>query len=238
MNFKIRIVQQRDLLKTWTIVWSPEFRQHAMQMDYYYRGNIRGALSGWTSLERCEDWVRDYVGSMLRPRHWGGPAEHSFTLTVVPLADRKAPRKVARVPHIYQKYNRPPEFYEETNDCSVHALTIATGCSYAEAHEVCRVRAQRKPRNGTLVHRLFEKNPVFAGHKFTDAHPAEVCNGRSYRGACSLAKFIKANPTGMFFVSLPRHSIVVWDGHTIDAGSRAYSIRVTVRDAWKVEKCS
>lgn len=237
MIYKIKLVQQRDHLGTWSIVWDSKFRDLARSRDCYYNGNIRGALSGWCDLDRAQKWASDYVKSVLNPS-WGSSRPGSFVFVIVPIEERRAPRKISKLPHIRQPYQRPAEFNHETNDCSVHALTVATGCTYAEAHEACRFRTGRKDRSGTFVHRLFTTSIVFSGHAFTEAPPKEVCNGRTYRSCQTLGQFAKANPVGMFLISLPSHSIVLWDGHTIDAGGRPYAARCKVRDAWKVEKLS
>lgn len=111
---------------------------------------------------------------------------------------------------------------EERNDCTVRALTIATGCSYHDAYMIL-ANFGRKPNKGTNIRKFFKNNKTVFNFWFKKLR---------FRKQITLNKFVKKYPIGTYYVRISRHVFVVKDGVAIDAVRPKTYCRIT--DAWEV----
>lgn len=138
-----------------------------------------------------------------------------------------------------RSYIYPASFGEgldgsDSNNCSVRALANASGKPYEQCTKVFE-QAGRKKHDGTKAD-MFGKiyveagakymgyfgttNKAYTSHWFTakglgvpenDRHKQDPHKG------CTLATFIKNNPTGSFVVIVDKHATCVKDGVIIDS---------------------
>ncbi len=97
-------------------------------------------------------------------------------------------------------------FRHETNDCVVRAWAIAAQIPYAEAHAAFKA-AGRRDRRGTKLH-------------VSEAVMGDLrCYPRGSR--VTVAKWLRANPSGHFVVFVRGHAFAVIDGVCHDYYYRA-----------------
>lgn len=100
--------------------------------------------------------------------------------------------------------------FNERNDCSVRALSIALNVDYETIHKLC-AKNGREPKKGFDTHRAFgmsfgrrKKTVIFKGIKI------------SYRKVGkhqpTIPTFLKKHPTGRFVCVKSRHAFAIIDG--------------------------
>lgn len=169
-------------------------------------------------------------------------------------------RRVSTLPQVDVPVERPEAFKHETKDCTVRALELATGASYADAHEIMRTRAGRKDGDGAYPERAFGMPPAYwrfhaepgaplpaeyrpavvLGHSFEwvdNRQPRAVAGARVRWSSIyvTAGEFVRRNPVGAFYVCRPGHAFVIVDGEVFDTGRRV-SVRTRITDAWRVRR--
>jgi hypothetical protein len=110
----------------------------------------------------------------------------------------------------------------EKNDCTVRALSNASGLSYEDAHETMRVYAGRSAKRGSTVSKLTKayqcvgaKNITFSG-KNRNWYAKNVEQSSITDKGLTLKTFIANNPIGRFVVVVTGHAVCVADGQLVD----------------------
>lgn len=113
----------------------------------------------------------------------------------------------------------------EANDCSVVAMAIATGCTYAEAHAALQ-RAGRPARKGV-------PHPVLSaalGLPYQRSAPL----GTPREKLPTLTQWVAQHRRGTFIVFYTGHFTVVRNGAQLDTYQQAYKPRARVSGHWQV----
>lgn len=94
------------------------------------------------------------------------------------------------------------KFMHETNDCSVRAFAVAADITYAKSHALHRF-VGRIDRKGTYRHQ--------------SAKVAEMLGGKRVEMArMTVARFIRENPVGAFWVARSGHAFAIVNGIVYD----------------------
>jgi hypothetical protein len=144
-------------------------------------------------------------------------------------------------PFIATTYNGPRPA-GEYSDCAVRALMTTTGSTYMEAHAVLADRCGRVNGQGTntwMLERLLNSGVVLGcrfeliATRVTTRKTTKWGTESVEHGPCStLAKFIRENPVGTFYVLKRGHAFAVVNGTLIDTWKVGPRSRCT--QAWKV----
>lgn len=120
----------------------------------------------------------------------------------------------------------------ERNDCAVRALMTVTGSTYRVAWGLIKVKTGRPNRKGT---------PTRALARFLDSGTILGCTfertqgtGVSKRGRITLARFVRQNLVGTFYVLKRGHAFAIVDGVVVDTWKPG--ARSLVFAAWRVTK--
>lgn len=108
----------------------------------------------------------------------------------------------------------------EKRDCTVIALAHTTGLPYEKCHEVLSKHG-RKDRRGVVFRRIAQKVAKAAGFEFKP-----VCRSGT------IAKFVKENAIGTFYVLIRGHALAVKDGAVLDSFKTPAASRIKI--AWRV----
>jgi len=117
------------------------------------------------------------------------------------------------------KIQRPEEYKNENLDCTVRALSKATGKKYSEVHDAWN-KVGRKNRK-----RISAKNNV-----------QKVCNilgvkAKQVKRSGNVNKFIKQNPEGNFFCLKRSHAFAINNGMIYDLSNT----KSHLKGAWEIK---
>jgi hypothetical protein len=117
----------------------------------------------------------------------------------------------------------------DTNNCTVIALSAVSGMPYPEAYNICRA-AGRRDRKGMYTHQLikhFNENHSSKG-KFQHIRMND-------KGRMSLNQFVSNYPKGHFYLRKRGHAFVVSNGVVLDMSIEKLGKKTQVQDAWLFE---
>lgn len=123
--------------------------------------------------------------------------------------------------------------FKEKNDCTVRALALATGTSYAEAHVALADDDRRTGKGHDFkgwLYRLAWQEKSYHGFIF-DWFAFKAVRGES---RMTRDKFCREYPVGAYILREAKHVFAVIDGVAHDTG-KSYEGRC-VYGAWKVTK--
>lgn len=109
---------------------------------------------------------------------------------------------------------RGSEFVNETQDCTVVALSQAAGIPYPKAHGILAMESKRIPRQGAYPRRAV----LAAGGKELSI-TKKMGNsdwGRNWGKSMTLKEFVGLNPLGTFYLCNRNHAYVLYDGMVFD----------------------
>jgi len=114
-----------------------------------------------------------------------------------------------------------PDTADETQDCVVRSLALATGVEYDEVHAICREngRENRRPTKDATIFAVAKQMGLEV--IFPPARP-------------TLAAFIRANPRGSFVVIRSGHAFTLINGMVHDWKDGSTGPRSRVRYVLKV----
>lgn len=132
----------------------------------------------------------------------------------------------------------------ERNDCAVRALMTVTGSTYREAHAAIQQATGRRNGKGTPTYPLtmmLDDRKGLLGCTFErvvgDRGPAGTfIKGYPAPKAGTLARFIRENPVGVFYVCKSGHAFAIVDGVLVDTWHVGSRSKVTA--AWRVTKAA
>lgn len=121
--------------------------------------------------------------------------------------------------------------FGETNDCTVRTLSIVSGMTYNEAHEVAQ-RAGRLHRRGMVSRKLLDFVETTTPLKFEKVEFSDFGITRM-----SVSRFKKLFPNGRFYVRAKinggGHAFAIVDG--VQKNALHYQTdRTMIQTAWKV----
>lgn len=123
--------------------------------------------------------------------------------------------------------------FNETNDCCVRAISIATGIDYAVIHKLCEKKG-REPRKGFHPHFAFglrrgqkKKSCVYKGMR--------ISLRKVGKHEPTIPTFINKNPIGRFVCVKSRHAFAVIDGKVysqqLDNSRIKYYLKISINDS-------
>jgi hypothetical protein len=98
---------------------------------------------------------------------------------------------------------RKAEGFAEARDCTVRALSIVSGTSYAKAHEFLKSKGRKSGRGFSFVTLVGE------------TYDAEVIRALP-KPHCTVNTYIKQHPTGNYIIRVEGHVLAVKDGVIFD----------------------
>lgn len=137
---------------------------------------------------------------------------------------------------VIKGYGPHDKHSEDKNNCTVNALSAAFEVPYDEAYEFAKQEWDRIHGKGVPTKPITEsfKDTVFG--KFSVQVQATIDykqpDGSTIVRNMTLRSFLKAFPTGSYFVLVRGHALVVKDGVLIDNSKKLG--RIVLR-AWKIE---
>ena len=93
--------------------------------------------------------------------------------------------------------------WKEDNDCAVRAIASATGCTYKEAHDYCRIYLKRKNNDGSIAF----------GRKMDERIGMPFLNGTKYKEVefdkpLTIKEFMK-NYSGIYILAITGHVFTI-----------------------------
>lgn len=116
------------------------------------------------------------------------------------------------------RYVNPRPAPDLTEDCTVRAVCVALGCSYGQAEGVLRVNGRRHNRA------MPTRNFVQALRDMRGLHNVRM-------KPCTLAKFLRLYPQGVYLIRKYKHCFAVVDGVVCDLHEAPADCWIL--DAWK-----
>ena len=112
--------------------------------------------------------------------------------------------------------------FKDTNGCVVRSFAIVLGKTYEEMYEICKRHGRKhgKGMNGAQQELIAEEFGL-----------KKVSLSGFYRGEPTVNQFLKAHPTGTFYVVRSGHAFVIKDGVIHDWKSGT-GIRSRIRRAF------
>jgi len=106
---------------------------------------------------------------------------------------------------------RMPAYAYETKDCTVRALSVWAGITYAEAHALASA-AGRPDRKGWYPHEFLDT----LGKRLQVNPDLPTYAGRRLPSRMTVGRFAKENPRGRFYCVVRGHALAIVDGAIID----------------------
>lgn len=107
-----------------------------------------------------------------------------------------------------------PEGFNDTNDCSVRATAIATGCDYAVVHKFFKQRG-RKDGEGIYYMQIFRKHK----DEMTKVMNSYFTELPVTKRNCTFKRFIDWYNTGTFIIRVSGHALCIKDGVVLDGNT-------------------
>jgi hypothetical protein len=132
-------------------------------------------------------------------------------------------------------------FLNETNDCSVRALSLSTGVSYTKAHDLLKTEGRRDRKGSKLPMIKNSLHSLIVDHVIVDFQelvPSAVMteNNRFYGTSPrrpTLQSIVDKYPTGRYLIIVTGHALAMIDGVIHDKGEVS-GPRTRVRNVFRI----
>ena len=125
---------------------------------------------------------------------------------------------------------------EDTNNCTVLALSATLGLSYDGAYNIAKDCWDRVRRKGVRLSSLIDyfKNSGTPEVDTINLYPTKW-NNKVVKCKMNLSTFAKRYPEGNYYVVVGSHALAVIDGKIIDHAGNLGRTRRVVKYAWKIK---
>ena len=129
--------------------------------------------------------------------------------------------------------------YNDSNGCSVYAISNSFDITYDEAYDFCKVMYNRELKRGVKTYLFCGRNNMISNHRISYfGKRMRVIENTHYSSGkkrkMSVQTFIKNHPKGTFILGVRGHTFVVKDSVVYGIYNDSKKLRTHVSECWEV----